>query len=159
MGDTTTIDAQFYDTIGDITTNTNRRDVSGMLDQWAHKSTPFLNRLSWGPDTGGLNIEWITEHLGFGYIQPASVIASAGGSIKVGSSGLASAGLAVKQINTGALLFGYSSTDSEICLINVTEICGDNTLECSWILPTACAALSLDTTDLIRGTTSVGKEM
>jgi hypothetical protein len=147
MGATTTIDAQFYDTIGDIGTNTNRRDVSEMLDLWAHKSTPFLNRLSWGADSGGLNIEWITEHLGYGYIQPASVVGSAGGSIKVGSSGLASAGLAVAQINTGALLFGYSSTDSEIALINVTGISGTNTLICSWILPTACAALSLAVTD------------
>jgi hypothetical protein len=140
MGATTTIDAQFYDTIGDIGTNTNRRDVSEMLDLWAHKSTPFLNRLSWGADSGGLNIEWITEHLGYGYIQPASVVGSAGGSITVGSSGLASAGLAVAQINTGALLFGYSSTDSEVALINVTGISGTNTLICSWILPTACAA-------------------
>ena len=58
------------DTIADIGTTTNRRDVSELLDLWAHKSTPFLNRLSWGAESGGLNIEWITEHLGFGYIQP-----------------------------------------------------------------------------------------
>ena len=43
MGATTTIDAAFYDTIGDIGTNTNTRDVSSLLDLWAHKSTPFLN--------------------------------------------------------------------------------------------------------------------
>lgn len=132
-----------WDTVNDIGTNTNRRDVSSMLDQWAHKWTPFLNRLSWGPESGGINIEWITEHLGFGYVQVVSVVASAGGSLKIGSSGLASAGLAMKQVNTGALLFGYSSTDSEICLMNVTEIGSTITLEISWVLPTTSSALSV----------------
>ena len=136
--------ATHMDTIADIGANTNRRDVSSMLDLWAHKWTPFLNRLSWGEESGGLNVEWITEHLGFGYIDIRTTIASAAGSIICGSSGLASAGLAMQQLNTNALLFGYSSTDSEICLLNVTGLCGTNTILYSMVLPTACANLSLE---------------
>ncbi len=53
-------------TTANIVSNTNRRDVSDMLDLWAHKDTPFLNRISWGPESDGLVIEWLSEHLGFG---------------------------------------------------------------------------------------------
>lgn len=135
-----------YDTL-EIGSNTNRRDVSDMLDLWAHKQTPFLNRLSWGADSGGTQIEWISEHLGFGYVQPASVVASGATTLKIGSSGLTSAGMAVKQLNTGALLFGYSSTDSEICLMAISAIDATNTATFAFVLPTASAALSLATTD------------
>ncbi len=135
-----------YDTL-EIGSNTNKRDVSDMLDLWAHKNTPLLNKLSWGADSGGTAVEWITEHLGFGYIIPASVVGSGATSIKVGSSGLTSAGMAVKQLNTGALLFGYSSTDSEVCLIAVSAIADTVTATVAWVLPTACAAISLDATD------------
>ena len=57
-------------------TNVNVRDVSDMLDLWAHKETPFLNRLKWGAESAGTQVEWISEHLGYGYIQISSTIAS-----------------------------------------------------------------------------------
>lgn len=142
----------------EVTASTNKRDVSELLDLWAHKETPFLNRIAWGPESGGTQIEWISEHIGYGYINPASVMASAGGSVKVGSSGLASAGLAIKQINTGALLFGYQSAQSEVCLMLVTDVCGDNTLLTEFLLPTACAALSLATTDKLYIVGNVANE-
>ncbi len=142
----------------EIGSNTNKRDVSELLDLWAHKETPFLNRIGWGPESGGTAIEWISEHIGYGYISPASVMGSGGGSVKVGSSGLTSAGMAIKQLNTGALLFGYSSTDSEVCLMLVTDICGDNTLLTEFLLPTACAALSLATTDKLYIVGNVANE-
>lgn len=147
MGWTSIPTTTHYDTVGDIGTNTNRRDVSDMLDLWAHKDTPFLNLLSWGPDSGGTAIEWISEHLGYGYIKAASVVASGATSIKIGSSDLTSAGMAVKQLNTGALLFGYSSTDSEVCLLAISAIDTSNTATFAFVTPTTSAALSLDTTD------------
>ena len=33
------------------TSGTAKPDVSDMLELWAHKETPFLNRLSWGADS------------------------------------------------------------------------------------------------------------
>ncbi len=56
---------------------THKRDVSQMLDLWAHTDTPFMNRISWGPDSGGLSIEWLSEHLGWGYIENVSTMGSA----------------------------------------------------------------------------------
>ena len=45
-----------------ITGSTDKRDVSDMLDLWAHKWTPVLNRMSWGPESGGLlGFEWIVS--------------------------------------------------------------------------------------------------
>ena len=142
----------------EVGTNTNKRDVSEMLDLWAHKMTPFLNRLSWGAESGGTAIEWITEHLGYGYIMPASVVASGALSIKAGTSGLTSAGMAVKQLNTGALLFGYQSAQCEICLMLVESICGDNTIIVEYLLPTTCAAMSLAVTDKLYIVANVANE-
>ena len=60
-----------------ITSNTNVRDVSSMLDFWAHTMTPVLNRIQWGEESGGLVIEWVTEHLGWGYVKNSAALASA----------------------------------------------------------------------------------
>ena len=46
------------------TSGTSVPDISDMLELWAHKETPFLNRLSWGSESSAANsIEWLTEHI------------------------------------------------------------------------------------------------
>jgi hypothetical protein len=136
-----------YDTVNDIGSGTDKRDVSQMLDLWAHKETPFLNRLSWGSESGGTTVEWVSEHLGYGYIQAASVVGSGATTLLIGASGLTSAGMAVKQLNTGALLFVYDSTDSDINLVEITAIASTNTATITQICASGNATVSLDTTD------------
>lgn len=143
MGWTSIPTTTHYDTT-DIVANTNRRDVSDMLDLWAHRSTPFLNKLSWGPSSGGLNIEWISEHLGYGYVDISSVAGSAATSLAIASSGLASLGAALKQMNTGAVLFGYDSTDSTIALIAVSAMTTTGTITVAQLVPSSSSDLSLE---------------
>lgn len=91
----------------DITANTNVRDVSQILDLWAHKETPLLNRISWGAESGGLIIEWITEHLGWRYVETSAAIATNGTAFLITSgsgSGLSRAEQ-MKQIRIGTLLY------------------------------------------------------
>ena len=116
--------ATYHDTVADIGADTNRRDVSEMLDLWAHKETPFLNKLSWGAETGGTSIEWISEHLGFGYIVALSIATSATASLAIDSGGMGTAALALEQINSGTLLFHYNSTLSTYALLSVSEVPG-----------------------------------
>lgn len=113
--------AEHYATT-EIGSTTNKRDVSSLLDQWAHKDTPFLSQLSWGADSGGLNIEWISEHLGFGYVKPLTDTTSASLTFTVATSDLGTTQLAMDQIGSGAMLFFYNSTASEISLMVVTSI-------------------------------------
>ncbi len=73
----------------DIVSNTNRRDVSEVLDLLAQADTPFINRVGWGSDSGGTQIEWLSEDLGPGWValsatdvttaEASMIIASAGG--------------------------------------------------------------------------------
>jgi len=115
-----------------------------VLDLWAHKDTPFLNKIAWGPDSGGVNIEWISEHLGFGYLCIAAVNGSATLALSIGSSGLSSGTVANTQITSGTLLFGYQSTDSEFALMFVDSVTAD-VLTYSLIAVTTSTALSVDT--------------
>jgi hypothetical protein len=97
----------------DIVTNTNRRDVSEVLDLLALADTPFINRVGWGPDSGGTQIEWLSEDLGPGWVAVSAAVASAATSIIIasaGASGLTSAE-AVKMVQTGTVMYHYSSTD------------------------------------------------
>ena len=55
-----------------LTDGLQKRDVSDMLDVLFIKDTPFLDRVTWGPESGGLEIEWITENLGPGYMVAAA---------------------------------------------------------------------------------------
>jgi len=72
----------FYqrDIVGDtpygVVDGTQRRDVSEMLDLLALADTPFINRIGWGPDSGGTSIEWISEDLGPGKLKTAAAIVS-----------------------------------------------------------------------------------
>jgi len=116
--------ATYHDTLTDIGAGTDRRDVSEMLDLWAHKETPFLNKLSWGAETGGMSIEWISEHLGFGYIVALSIATSATASLAIDSGGMGTAALALEQVTSGTLLFHYNSTLSTYALLSVSEVPG-----------------------------------
>lgn len=106
------IPAGYYSTQS-ITASTNKRDVSQLLEVWAHKETPFLNRISWGEESGGLVIEWLHEHLGWGYVEVSAAVAS-GGTVFQATSGLAGLTMAeqTKQIRVGTLMFGKGVADS-----------------------------------------------
>uniref|UniRef100_A0A6M3IZP0 Putative major capsid protein n=1 Tax=viral metagenome TaxID=1070528 RepID=A0A6M3IZP0_9ZZZZ len=116
--------ATYHDTVTDIGAGTDRRDVSEMLDLWAHKETPFLNKLTWGPETGATSIEWISEHLGFGYIVALSIATSATASLAIDSGGMGTAALALEQVTSGTILFHYNSALSTYTLLAVSEVPG-----------------------------------
>jgi Family of unknown function (DUF5309) len=97
-----------------ITTSTNVRDVSEMLEMWAHKETPFLNRISWGQESGGLIIEWLTEHLGWRYVETSAALATGGTAILIASGvGGLSRAEQMKQIKVGTMLFAKGADGSE----------------------------------------------
>jgi hypothetical protein len=121
-----TLSARVYpDSFGttDFTASTNIRDVSNLLDVWAHEETPLLNRISWGPDSGGTIIEWLTEHRGFGYVQTSAAIASDTSAILITTSGtgLATAEVA-KAIQVGTLLYAKTAGSTEYAYFVVTTI-------------------------------------
>jgi hypothetical protein len=91
-----------------------------MLDRWAHKDTPVLNRLNWGAESGGLIIEWLTEHTGFGYVQTSAAITSATSAILITTSGtgLATAEVA-KAVQVGTLLYAKTVASTEYAFMVV----------------------------------------
>ncbi|MHA2084990.1 MAG: SU10 major capsid protein [Candidatus Thorarchaeota archaeon] len=133
----------YYDSL-QITASTDKRDVSEMLDLWAHKDTPFLNRISWGPDSGGLGIEWLSEHLGWGYIENVSTMGSAsvswaGGYFFPGSTTSISASLKY-ALNCGALLYLWNSTDAEDAMMVIESIGAADSICLTWVLTTSLEA-------------------
>jgi hypothetical protein len=118
----------YYSTQG-ITASTNVRDVSDMLDLWAHEDTPFLNRLSWGADSGGLQIEWLSENLGVGYFESLAAITSASISFSglydvTGGATLSATSKA--GIQKGAALYFYNATDNEGAIVLVSSLVADS---------------------------------
>lgn len=116
----------------DIVSNTNRRDVSDILDLLALTDTPFVNAIGWGPESGGTQIEWIAEDLGYGYIKAVSVVGSAGVSILIASVENLTSTEALKQCQEGTILYHYSSTDGEhgiIAVLSITTATGTITFE------------------------------
>lgn len=96
-----------------ITSSTNKRDVSQILEYWAHKETPFLNRLSWGPESGGLIIEWVHEHLGWMYVECSAAIATNGTTFLCASGvGGLSQAEQTKQLRVGSLLYATGVASS-----------------------------------------------
>jgi len=135
----------------DIVSLTDKRDVSDMLDLLALSETPFINRIGWGSDSGGTSIEWISEDLGPGYVVVASVAASAGTSLNVGTvEGLTTA-QAVRQLQTGTILYHYSSTDGEHSLMALTLVSADGELEFE--------ALSTGTSFSVSTSTIIGDKL
>ncbi|OFW61321.1 MAG: hypothetical protein A2W01_11240 [Candidatus Solincola sediminis] len=113
----------------DIVTSTDKRDVSDMLDLLATADTPFINRIGWGPETGGTKIEWISEDLGPGYVAAGSVKASAGASLQISTCEGLTTAEAAAQLLTGTLLYHYSSTDGAHSLMLVVSTGSDGELE------------------------------
>lgn len=98
----------------DIVTDTDRRDVSDVLDLLALADTPFINRIGWGAPFAAQKIEWLSEDLGPGWVASSVAAGSAAGSFVADSAGLAiTTTEAIKQIQTGTILYHYSSTDGD----------------------------------------------
>ena len=135
--------AEYYYS-GDITASTDKRDVSEMLDLWAHKDTPFLNRISWGPDSGGLGIEWLSEHLNWGYIENAAGVGCAstswaGGSFYPGTVTSICATLKY-ALNCGALLYAWNSTNQADVMMVVESVGASDSICIVWVLTSSLEA-------------------
>ncbi len=93
-----------------VVAGTQTRDVSDMLDLLALAETPFINRVGWGPESGGLLIEWIAEDLGPKFVQNISAIASDFLSIVLNSSDNSiSPSDAIQQLGQGTVLYHFAS--------------------------------------------------
>jgi hypothetical protein len=135
----------YYDSATpDFTSNTDKRDVSQMLDLWAHTDTPFMNRVSWGPDTGGLSIEWLSEHLGWGYIENVSTMGS-GSTVFVGAYHFPGTTTSISAslyyaLNCGAMLYSWNSGDAADSLMVVESIGASDSVTIIWVLTASLAA-------------------
>lgn len=128
-----------------LTAGLEKRDVSDMLDLLFLKDIPFLNRVTWGPASGGLKIEWITENLGPGYMVAAAK-ATAVTSITFNTIDGMTTAEATKQLATGSVLYAYSSTDGHHGLMMVNSVAADScTLE--WISATGLNCISSEAGD------------
>ena len=128
-----------------ITASTDKRDVSEMLDLWAHTDTPFLNRISWGPDSGGMSIEWLSEHLSWGYIENAAGVGCAsvswaGGSFYPGSTATSICASLKYSLNCGAMLYAWNSTNAADVLMVVESIGGSDSIVIVWVLTSSLEA-------------------
>ena len=126
------------------TSGTSKPDVSDMLEVWAHKDTPFLNRISWGADTSVANvITWLTEHLGWRYVETSAAIGTATVSMLVASGvGGLSRAEQMKQFRPGTLCYAQGADGSES---------GDNT----WFYITTVSTTTLELTFLACCTASI----
>ena len=114
---------------GDIVSSTDKRDVSDMLDLLAMAETPFINRVGWGAPFAATKIEWLSEDLGPGWIVTSGVIASNLTSLIADSAGLAiTCAEAVKQVQTGTIIYHYSSGYGEHMLFAASSIQVDGTI-------------------------------
>jgi len=112
----------------DIVSNTDRRDVSEVLDMFSPSETPFINRIGWGSEVSAQSIEWLTENLGPGYGVVSSVVASAATTVLITTVEGMSLAETVKQFQTGTVFYHYSSGDGEHGLYLVTETNATGTL-------------------------------
>ena len=96
----------------DIVSNTDRRDVSEVLDLFTASETPFIERIGWGPESSATKIEWLYENLGPGYVSMSAAITSAAVAFIVSSTDtLATAG-ALAQIQTGTVLYAHDTVNN-----------------------------------------------
>ena len=117
-----------------VVDGTQRRDVSEILDLLALSETPFLNAVGWGPESGGTNIEWISEDIGPGYIQGLSAVASGTTSIRANSiDGVAGSQL-IKQLHEGTILYSFASTDGLHAIGVITSEPANTSVAVSWLL-------------------------
>jgi hypothetical protein len=121
-----------------IASNTNVRDVSNMLDFWAHTRTPVLNRIQWGEESGGLVAEWVSEHLGWGYVQNSAALASASVVFVIKSlgTGFLQTTEQMKQVQAGTMLY-FLGTGSARNLWVITSVASSGTTTCSILTGTS----------------------
>ncbi len=138
------------DIVGDvpfgIVTGTERRDVSEQLDLLAQSDTPFINSISWGPESGGNSIEWISEDLGPGYLKVITSTQSAQLSFAVTSIDGLSASQTLHQVKQGSVLYTFSSITASHMLAVVTSTTAaagtGTTIFVSWIEGTPVSMVS-----------------
>jgi hypothetical protein len=121
-----------------ITSGTEKRDVSDMLELWAHKWTPILNRVNWGPDSGGLSVEWISEHLGYHWLELSGDLASDGVAFAIvsGGTGESASDSLIKQVQAGSLLYAYASgsnTDDMFAVVVTVGSASEKAVKISYI--------------------------
>uniref|UniRef100_A0A6H1ZUY2 Putative capsid protein n=1 Tax=viral metagenome TaxID=1070528 RepID=A0A6H1ZUY2_9ZZZZ len=104
-----------------VVDGTQKRDVSEMLDLLALAETPFINRVGWGPESGGTKIEWISEDLGSGKLKNISAIASEWVSFVANSVDGMSASDSIRQVKQGSVLYYYCSISGNHTLAVVTS--------------------------------------
>lgn len=113
------------DIVGDVpfgvVTGTERRDVSEQLDLLALAEIPFINSISWGPESGGTMIEWISEDLGPGKIAVLTSTRSAQASFVVTSIDGLAASQTLYQIKQGTVLYTFISNSASHILGVVTS--------------------------------------
>lgn len=130
----------------DIVSDTNRRDVSEMLDLLALADTPFINRVGWGPESGGTRIEWLSEDIGPGYIKAVADVGTGASQFICASLDHMTTTESQKQISKGAVLYHFSSTDNEHGLIAVLSVWSAGTVDFEFV--TSPAVSSYETTIL-----------
>lgn len=113
------------DIVGDVpfgvVSGTQAVDVSEQLDLLALADTPFINRIGWGPESGGTKIEWIAEDLGSGKLKNLSTLASEWVSFVANSVDGMNASDSVRQIKQGSVLYYYCSISGNHTLAVVTS--------------------------------------
>lgn len=137
-----------------ITASTNVRDVSQMLEVWAHEDTPLLNRVEWGDESGGIIIEWLHEHLGWYYIEISAGCGSASTTIGItsGIGGLSEAEQS-KQLGCGALLYAVGAGGDQSgshCWLAVSTVSTDYEITFAFLSSTT-ASLAASTKVYIVG--------
>jgi len=131
----------------DIVSLTDKRDVSDMLDLLALADTPFINRIGWGSETGGNSIEWISEDLGPGYVVAGSALASASVVFNITTCEGLTTEEAARQLQTGTILYHYSSTDGEHALLVLVSVGTDGELE----FENLTVGTAIDNTSMVSG--------
>lgn len=113
-----------YSTLSYTAGTIEQRDVSAMLDLFDNAQTPFLGYVSWGPESGGNSIEWITENLGSMLIYNSDAIGSASTIFTLGTQAslLQTKTDVAKQLHEGTILYCYNSTDGEHALMLVESV-------------------------------------
>lgn len=118
-----------------VTDGTQKRDISEVLDLLALTDTPFINKVGWGPESAGTNIEWISEDIGPGYIQALSAVGSgaAGDSIIANSIDAVQGSQLTKQLHEGTILYVYCSEDARHGVAVVTSEPAAVSIVISWL--------------------------
>ena len=119
------IGAYQRDIVGDtplgVVDGTEKRDVSEMLDLLALADTPFINKVGWGPETGGTTIEWISEDLGNMTAHIISAVGTDVTSLLFSSGNGIQGSELINQIHHGTIMYMYSSLAAHHAITVVTS--------------------------------------